>query len=311
MTLPEPAADSWACRPQREPTTMLRAAVRPRMLGVLVLLLLAAAVCGRLGAWQLDRAHVRGAAAEERRTEQLEGAAPRALSDVLRPQQPFTGATAGRKVAVTGTFDAAGQLLVTHRPLDGRAGYLVLTPLRTADGAVLPVVRGWVASPADASAPPTGQVAVVGYLQASESAGEGTADGRTDAISSAELLNAWGGPIYTGYLLLASSEPAQAGALTLLPPPNRPGTGLNLQNLLYAGQWWVFGIFAVVLWLRVVRDEARGTRGGAVEVAAGSPADEPGAGPTSGPAAGSTGPEPAVEPVRSSAADGTRGTASR
>lgn len=282
MTQPEPAADPWASRPLREPTTMLRAAVRPRMLGVLVLLLLAAAVCGRLGAWQLERAHVRGAAAEERRTERLEGAAPRALDDVLRPQQSFTGEMAGRKVAVTGTYDAAGQLLVTHRPLDGRAGYLVLTPLRTVDGAVLPVVRGWVASPSGATAPPAGPVDVVGYLEASEAAGEGTADGRTDAISSAELLNSWGGPIYTGYVLLASSDPAQGPGLALVPPTDRPGTGLNLQNLLYAAQWWVFAAFAIVLWLRVVRDEARGTRGA---------------------------PRVVDEPVRSSAAGGTPGTA--
>jgi len=279
---------------------MLRAAVRPRMIGVLVLLLLAAAVCGRLGAWQLDRAHVRGAAAEERRTERLEGAPPTALSDVLRPQQSFTGAMAGRKVAATGTFDASGQLLVTHRPHDGRTGYLVLTPLRTSDGAVLPVVRGWVAAPSDASAPPAGQVDVTGYLEASEAAGDGTSDGRTDAISSAELLNSWGGPIYTGYLQLAGSAPPQDAGIVLVPPTDRPGTGLNLQNLLYAAQWWVFAVFAIVLWLRVVRDEARGTRG-AARVPAEAPAGGPGVGrePGTDPAA----------PVRSSAAGGTPGTA--
>ena len=296
---------------------MLRAAVRPRMLGVLVLLLLAAAVCGRLGAWQLDRAHVRGEAAEQRRTERLESSPPAELADVLRPQQSFTGAMAGRKVAVHGTFDADGQLLVTDRPLDGRAGYLVLTPLRTDGGAVLPVVRGWVASPQAAGAPPAGGVDVVGFLEASEAAGDGTSAGRTDAISSAELLNSWGGPIYTGYLLLASSEPAQDASLALMPPTDRPGTGLNLQNLLYAAQWWVFGVFAIVLWLRVVRDEARGTRGDVAPAGAG-PADVV-------PSHGSADVVPAdavpadavaadaapAEPVRSSAADGTPGTASR
>ncbi|MDM7854254.1 SURF1 family protein [Cellulomonas alba] len=309
MTQPEPAADPWASRPLREPTTMLRAAVRPRMLGVLVLLLLAAAVCGRLGAWQLDRAHVRGAAAEERRTERLEGAPAAALADVLRPQQSFTGEMAGRKVAATGTYDAAGQLLVTHRPHDGRTGYLVLTPLRTSGGAVLPVVRGWVASPAEAGAPPAGQVDVTGFLEASEAAGEGTADGRTDAISSAELLNSWGGPIYTGYVQLASSSPAQDPDLDVVPPADRPGTGLNLQNLLYAAQWWVFGVFAIVLWLRVVRDEARGTRG-AGRLPTDSPVAAADAGPGRGPA--TAGAADAAEPpsrVRSSAAGGTPGTA--
>jgi cytochrome oxidase assembly protein ShyY1 len=79
---------------------------------VLLLVLLAAAgVCGRLGVWQLDRAHARPQAADE-------------------------------------------QLLVPGRSLDGRTGYLVLTPLRVRTDAgstqsaapVLPVVRGWTAA---------------------------------------------------------------------------------------------------------------------------------------------------------------------
>ena len=39
----------------------------------------------------------------------------------------------------------------------------------------------------------------------------------------------------------------------------KPGAGLNIQNLAYAAQWWIFGAFAVLLWLRLVRDEARGS----------------------------------------------------
>ena len=45
----------------------------------------------------------------------------------------------------------------------------------------------------------------------------------------------------------------------LLDPPTAPGAGLNIQNLAYAAQWWIFGAFAVILWLRLVRDEARGS----------------------------------------------------
>lgn len=237
---------------------MLRAAVRPRMLLLLVLLLAAAALCARLGVWQLDRAQVHGAAAAARHTAELVAAPAVPLADELAPQTTFTGDLVGRKVSVTGTYDATGQLLVTGRAHDGTTGFLVLTPLRT-DDAVLPVVRGWVATPADADAPPAGTVDVTGYLQASEEAGTGVADGRTDAISSAELLNSWGGPIYTGYLVVSVSDPAQAPSVVLLDPPTKPGAGLNIQNLAYAAQWWIFGAFAVLLWLRLVRDEARGS----------------------------------------------------
>lgn len=265
-------------RPQ---TTLLRAAVRPRMIVLLVVFLAAAAVCARLGAWQLDRAQVRGAKAEDRHVAELVAAPPVPLADVLTPQTSFRGDMVSRKVAVTGTYDAAGQVLVGDRAHDGVTGYLVVTPLREPGGAVLPVVRGWVATPSDADVPPAGDVALVGYLQASEQAGDGVhlgdgapSAGRADAVSSAELLNVWGGPIYTGYLVVASSDPAQSGAVVLLDPPRKPGAGLNLQNLAYAAQWWLFGGFAVLLWLRLVRDEAAGVRPGrpgAAPTAAGPP----------------------------------------
>ncbi|MBO9554241.1 MAG: SURF1 family protein [Cellulomonas sp.] len=251
------------------------------MIVLLVVFLAAAAVCARLGAWQLDRAQVRGAKAEDRHVAELVAAPPVPLADVLTPQTSFRGDMVSRKVAVTGTYDAAGQVLVGDRAHDGVTGYLVVTPLREPGGAVLPVVRGWVATPSDADVPPAGDVALVGYLQASEQAGDGvhlgdgaSSAGRADAVSSAELLNVWGGPIYTGYLVVASSDPAQSGAVVLLDPPRKPGAGLNLQNLAYAAQWWLFGGFAVLLWLRLVRDEAAGVRPGhpgAEPTAAGPP----------------------------------------
>ena len=264
----------------REPTTMLRAAVRPRMLVLLVLLLGAAAVCGRLGVWQLDRAEIRGASATAQRLAAQEAVAPVALGDVLAPQTAFSGELVGRRVLARGVYDAAGQVLVVDRTLDGRTGYLVLTPLRVTDDRpdptagsasladaaqvvagtpVLPVVRGWVAVPDDAAAlaVPPGEVTVTAYLQSSEASGRADLPaGQVDAISSAQLLNRWGGPIWTAYVVLTASEPDQGDGLALLPAPVRSGTGLNLQNLAYAAQWWIFGGFAIFLWLRMVRDEA-------------------------------------------------------
>ncbi|RYV52269.1 SURF1 family protein [Pengzhenrongella frigida] len=243
------------------------------MLVALVLLLGAAAVCVRLGAWQLDRAAVRGDANDAVTSQ--EAAAPAPIGDVLAPQQSFRGALVGRRVEVTGTYEPAGQLLVVDRVHDGRLGYLVLTPLRVdgADGGagwagadpVLPVVRGWVADPAaagDLLDVPGGVVQLTGYLQASEAPGSGgSLAGQIDAISSAELVNSWGGPIYAGYLVLADARPAQPSGLATLDPPTLAGTEggrWNLQNLSYALQWWIFGGFALFLWLRLVKDEALG-----------------------------------------------------
>ncbi len=45
-----------------------------------------------------------------------------------------------------------------------------------------------------------------------------------------------------------------------LGPPTPTQTGPNLQNLLYALEWFVFGGFAVFIWWRTVLDEAHGRR---------------------------------------------------
>lgn len=267
--------------PRRTP--LLTVALRPRMLVLLVVFLLAAAVCARLGVWQLDRAQARGELAAEHAAAELASQGPEGLGSLLAPQTTFPGDLVGRQGWVEGEYDPAGQLLVAGRAHDGQEGFLVLTPLRVSEdgtggeswadlsGApILPVVRGWVpadptdesaAVPADQLVPPQGTITLTGYLQASEA--KGYADlpaGQTDSISSAALANEWGGPIYAGYLVVVSSDPAQDPSLALLDRPSiEGGEGLDLQNLFYALQWWIFGAFAVALWLRTVRDEARGS----------------------------------------------------
>jgi len=209
-------------------------------------------------------------------------AGPSWLGDVLAPQESFPGELVGREVRVAGEFEAAGSLLVPGRVLEGHTGYLVLTPFRVTDdgtdggswadlsGApVLAVVQGWVAAPADAEALtlPEGEVTLTGWLQMGESTSGSAAvvDGQTEQIALSALVNEWGGPIYTGYLVATEGpgSPEDGGVAALPRPTIDGGSGANLQNLFYALQWWVFGGFAVLLWVRLVRDEmAGGRRGG-------------------------------------------------
>ena len=231
------------------------------MLVLLVVLLAAAAACARLGVWQLDRAVQRGANDAAAAAVEAAGASPEPLTQVLAPQTPFRSDLVAHTVTASGTY-GTDQLLVPGRVNGGAEGVLVLSPLRVAEtGAVLPVVRGWLpdVAAAEGLAAPVGTVEVTGYLQLGEAAGGGRMPaGQIDAISPAELVNLWGGPIYSGYLVLADASPAPDGAITLLEPPTTgSGGGLNLQNLAYALQWWIFGAFAVVLWGRMVRDETQ------------------------------------------------------
>jgi cytochrome oxidase assembly protein ShyY1 len=258
------------------------------MLAILLILLAAAAVCGRLGVWQIDRAYERANLAAEQEAAEAAAAAPAALGELVAPQEAFPGELVGREARVVGTYETDGQMLVAGRSLDGVDGYLVLTPLRVSDdgtgGAswaslsgppVIPVVRGWVESATPgpgALEVPEGDVEVTGWLQASEStarSGELPANPGgpplTQDIASSALANTWTGPIFTGYLVLTSSDPAQTAAAEGGPAPlPRPvlegGADVNLQNFFYALQWWVFGLFAFTLWVRLVRDEMVGGR---------------------------------------------------
>lgn len=261
------------------------AATTPRMIGIFVLLLAAALVCVRLGAWQLDRAALRGASeAAEAHAERLAGD-PVPLEDVLRAQTSFTTAELARPVVVTGSFVPDQQLLVPGRSVDGEDAVLVVTALRVGEGpdagAMLPVLRGWVpadaistdggaAAPVDAATArllevPTGEHRVTGHLGGSE-AGDPAAlpTGMTGAISTAALANVWGGPTFSGYLVEFSERadgsrpPAGPTGLPYASPPTPAvEAGLNLQNLAYAVEWVIFGGFALFIWWRMVRDEVR------------------------------------------------------
>lgn len=260
----------------------LQVARQPRMIGLLLVFLLAALVCGRLGAWQLDRAYERAELAAQQEAAEAVAAGPSWLGDVLAPQESFSGELVGREVRVAGRYEADGSLLVPGRALEGRTGYLVLTPFRVSDdgtgGAswaalsgppVLAVVQGWVERPADADALvlPEDEVTLTGWLQMGEATAGSAAvvDGRTEHIALSALVNEWGGPIYTGYVVATSGpgSPEEGGVAALPRPTIDGGSGANLQNIFYALQWWLFGGFAVLLWIRLVRDEmAGGRRGG-------------------------------------------------
>lgn len=242
-------------------------ALQPRMLALLVAVLAVAALFARLGAWQLDRAALRGAAEDRAVAETRLAAAAVPLADVLRVGQEFRTDQQAVKVSVSGVYGE--QLLVPDRVVDGENAVLVVTALWLRggpdDGAMLPVLRGWVPpeavsggvdgpSEAAGAVVPAGPVDVVGYLTDSEVAVAGDLpEGMVGAISTGELANRWGGPTFTGFLVALPD----AGELAPVPPPSYGQTrGLNLQNLAYAGEWFLFGSFALVLWAWLVRTQA-------------------------------------------------------
>jgi len=238
---------------------MLRVALRPRFLGLLTLMIAATLVCGLLATWQWHRAH-----------RALEVAPPSSevveLSDIAAVGDPVTNENSGRAVRVSGTYDPSEQVLVPGRRIDGTDAVIVVTALHVVQGdgsdARLPVARGWIPAadvtdaggeldPSAVPSAPTGTVDVTGRLEASEAAQSGVgADGTVQEIATPLLVNVWGAPMYAGYV----AETSAAEGLHPMPVATSAfSRGLNWQNLGYALQWIVFGVFFLYLWWRSVR----------------------------------------------------------
>jgi surfeit locus 1 family protein len=116
--------------------------VSRRALSLLVFAAVVAAVCARLGVWQLDRLR-------QRRAENAAKLARLRAEPVSLDALPSdTAAMRYRRVRVAGRPDYAREVVLGNRSRDGSPGVNLLTPVRVAgrDTAVL-VNRGWVYSP--------------------------------------------------------------------------------------------------------------------------------------------------------------------
>ncbi|MBI2071571.1 MAG: SURF1 family protein [Gemmatimonadetes bacterium] len=115
---------------------------------VLIVGALAAAVCVRLGFWQVTRLHQRQAlrATVETRLRQP----PVEVTGFAAFRATTLGTTdsaAYRPAVARGVFDFSRQVVVVARAVDQVPGVYLATPLRLADGQAILVERGWVPSP--------------------------------------------------------------------------------------------------------------------------------------------------------------------
>ncbi|MER7592998.1 SURF1 family protein [Streptomyces hydrogenans] len=240
----------------------------PRWWGINLFVLLAIPFCVFMGTWQLGKFEDRVDShqdAERKSATSTPAAAP--LASLL----PVDKETSGRATEARGRYGE--QFLVPDRELDGKSGAYVLTLLRTDDGRSLPVVRGWLPAGAEAPAPPSGEVTVVGALQASENQGTkgvraagGLPEGQLGMISAASLVNVVDDDVYDAWMTLTDSP----AGLTPVPAAAAAGTGLDakaFQNLGYTAEWFVFAGFVVFMWFRLLRREAEAARDEALGLA--------------------------------------------
>jgi cytochrome oxidase assembly protein ShyY1 len=240
-----------------------------RQVGLAVVALILIAVMVELGRWQFGvyDDHQRADAQAALRRPAV------TLTSLLGPDEAFPADSVGRPVTVSGRYLVGQQIYVRH--LDSvSARYAVVTPLLTGSGSAILVVRG--AADGLGSPAPGGPVRLAGVLEPATGAGGRLgADRVTTGLSIARLVGSIRPDLYSGYVILRSSRPAQQPALEPVAPPlPDPSRWAGLRNLLYACQWWLFAAFAAFMWWRMARDLAAGAEGGPDEGASSGAASE-------------------------------------
>jgi cytochrome oxidase assembly protein ShyY1 len=247
-------------------STDLRPLLAPRLWGLHLLAVLATTAAVLLGLWQYGvwQTH------REDKTASLVHEAPQPLDGVLTADQAFPAAAVGRPVTFSGRWLPQDTFYVADRELRGRTGLWVVTPVEVCDRggscagrpAIL-VVRGWTPRRAQAPAAPTGAVRVTGWLQPGEGSGSADPDPTDDVLPQlriADVVQRVDQDLYGGYVVAKKEVSASSTSRDGLEPVTpaslpKPDTSTALRNLLYALEWWVFGGFAVFLWVRWCRDE--------------------------------------------------------
>ncbi len=216
-----------------------------------------------LGFWQLDAWKTRRADAAR----DLSNVPAVALTTLMTGDSSFPGRSLGRPVNFSGTWLEDATFYIADRYVEDRRGYWVVTPvLVDGDTSAIPVVRGWTAEPA--SVTPAGEVAVTGWLQATEGSGpfdEDPSDAIVPTMRLASLVEFVDTDLYSAYVVAreVSTSSTTGGGSTVGSSGLEPVTpaaipevsGFTaLRNLLYAVEWWIFGAFAFFIWYRWCRD---------------------------------------------------------
>jgi cytochrome oxidase assembly protein ShyY1 len=243
---------------------MRRALLTPRWLAFSVFALLVVVVCARLGVWQLDRLEGRRYFNERFRTGMA--LAPEPIETLVASgDRPL----AYRRAEADGRYDMDHELILYGRSLNDQPGDHLLTPLLLHDGRAVLVDRGWIPfDPATSaeSAPPSGQVRVVGFLSPSEPGGadDAAASGTGGATTFTHVdLDAIGRQLpydlLPWYIALQAQTPPQSGELPALVPPPTLDDGPHLS---YALQWFAFAAIAAIGYVILARRQVLDRRPG-------------------------------------------------
>ena len=238
--------------------------MRARRFLVLLAALAGVALAARLGLWQLSRAaekEAQQAALESR------GQEPPLASASLAHSPDEAAAQQHRRITLQGRWIGARTVFLDNRAMDGRAGFIVVTPLALADGDAVLVQRGW--APRDAAertrvpavASPEGVVTVEGRVQAPPSRlyelgaeGQGAIRQNLDLPAYAREIGVALRPLSVVETGDTSNPPAMTDADGLLRQWPQPSVDVGKHHG-YAFQWFAMCALTVGLyvWFQILR----------------------------------------------------------
>jgi len=236
---------------------------RRRLLPLTLAALVGFAVLIGLGTWQVERLHWKEALIAQRTA--ATSAPPAALPRSLEAARPLEF----HRVEAKGVFLHDREIPVhAIERRSGGAGYLVLTPLRLEDGAVVLVERGWV--PADkreaqtrAQGNPPGEVSVEGLLRLAPAEKPGWFLPANDPdrgewfwIELPALARAAGESGALPFYVEAGPAPNPGG----FPVGGQANTDLPNDHLQYAITWYALAAALAVIYLLLLRPERPAAR---------------------------------------------------
>jgi cytochrome oxidase assembly protein ShyY1 len=222
--------------------------LRPGWLALLLAVLAFSGSCFLiLSPWQFGRN-----AGREQRNAAIaasESTAPVPLAGFLAPNAEPSQRQVWRRVTVTGHYLPGKEVLARLREVNGQPAYEVVTPLRSTNGRLLLIDRGWIPVTDGHASPyapaPTSTVHLTARVQADEHpdpdhSGALHRGGHTQVyrINGDNIGDVLGLHFRAGYFTLVPNQP---GGLRPLPLPERDSGPF----LSYALQWIVFGVMAL------------------------------------------------------------------
>ena len=246
---------------------MTRLSARGRGIVVLLAALLGAVFTANLGLWQLDRAAQKVAmqrALDER------SSLPPLDAGALASTTEAAAAQHHRAVRLQGRWLAERTIYLENRSMEGRAGFIAVTPLLLDQGAVV-VQRGWTARDAMERtrlpdlATPNAVVQVAGFVAAPPSrlfefSGAAAASGPIrQNLDLAEFARETGLLLYPLSILQADDAGNRGDGLLRHWP--RPAIDVH-KNYGYAAQWFALAalITGLYVWFQLIYPRFHPTR---------------------------------------------------